>query len=171
MRNPLSRGLLDVATALIQIRGPKITRQAAFRRSGSTAYYALFHTLCQLCGDGLKLWATGGDDLQQAYRSVDHGRTADVLAAASTRLLDPALPAISEAFEALRIFREDADYSQPGRIGATEKLLTQGEIETLIAVAEEAVSLVDALPPQIRRRLSILLLTGLNRRQPGRSRR
>lgn len=171
MKNPLSRGLLDVAKALTTVGGGRITRQAALRRAASSAYYALYHSLCQLCGDGLRLWTVGGDDLQQAYRSVDHGRTSDVLAAASTRALHPDLDAVARAFAQLRTLREDADYSQPGRIGADDRPLTQHEIETLIGVAEEAAALVDALPVHVRRRLAILLLTGTGGRRSGRSRR
>jgi hypothetical protein len=65
-KNPLADGLLEVADVLLKQRGRPIFVQAALRRSISTGYYAVFHTLCQVCGDGFRLWTLGGDERRLA---------------------------------------------------------------------------------------------------------
>lgn len=85
-----------------------------------------------------------------------------MLVAATTRALHVDLERFGDAFAELRRLREDADHSQPGRIGAVDKPLTRSEIELVISVAEEAIELVDRLPARVRRRVAVLLLTGLN---------
>jgi hypothetical protein len=156
-KNPLAGALLEIALDLSDTRGRRIVEQAAFRRAISSAYYALFHTLCQVCGEGLNLWTGGGDDLALIYRNLEHGRARQVLGENSTKTLHPDLVRVSEVFAQLRQLREDADYSQPGRLGDKQKLLTKSETRTFVAVAGEAVALVDGLPSPVRRRLAILL--------------
>lgn len=141
--------------------------QAGFRRAISSAYYALFHTLCQVCGEGLGLWIAGGEDLELIYRNLEHGRAKQVLDDKATKALHPDLVRIGEVFVQLRHLREDSDYSQPGRFGDQQKLLTRSETRTLIGIAEESVGLIDGLPKEVRRRLAILLTLRQSRRRTG----
>ncbi|MCJ2020847.1 MULTISPECIES: hypothetical protein [unclassified Methylobacterium] len=163
-RNPLSGGLLEIAVHLTSVRGRRIVEQAAFRRALSSAYYAVFHCLCQICCDGLRLWTASADEIELVYRNLEHNRARDVLASSKTRALHQDISVVADVFIALRRWREDADYSQPGRLGGEQKLLTRTETRTLIAAAEETVSLLDGLPADIRRKLAILLTTRSSRR-------
>ena len=134
-KNPLAGGLIEIALAFAETRGRRIVEQAALRRAASGAYYALFHPLCQVYGEGLGIWTTGGDDLELIYRNLEHGRAKQVLEEASTKALHPDLVRIGEVSVQLRQLREDSDYSQLGRIGDQQKLLTRGETRTLIGIA------------------------------------
>ena len=165
-RNPLSDGLLEVARHLTELRGRRrIVEQAALRRATSSAYYALFHALCQVSAEGLGLWTSAGHDLELVYRNLDHGRARDVLVSAATRSIHPDLSRIGDVFLQLRNFREDADYSQPGRFGSEKKLLTRSETASFIALAEEAIVTLDGLPGPVRRHLAVLLTVRANRKQ------
>lgn len=163
-RNPLSGGLIEVAAQLANVRGRRIVEQAAFRRALSSAYYAVFHSLCQICCDGLGFWTAAAEDLEPIYRHLEHNKARDVLASPKARALHGSIADIADAFVDLRRLREDADYSQPGRLGGTQKLLTRSETRTLIAVAEEAVRLLDGLPPDVRRRLAVMFTVRSSRR-------
>ncbi len=163
-RNPLASGLIEVAEHLASIRGRRIVEQAAFRRAISSAYYAIFHTLCQICADGFGVWTSAPDELELIYRNLDHAKARDVLGSARAKALHDDLSQVGDALIALRRLREDADYSQPGRLGTTQRLLTRSETCTLIAVASEAVGLLDGLPGDVRRNLAILLTVRSSRR-------
>ena len=163
-RNPLASGLFEVAGHLAQIRGRPIVEQAAFRRAISSAYYAVFHTLCQICADGFGVWTAHPDDLEPIYRNLEHSKARDVLGSSKAKALHEDIQRIGDALIELRRLREDADYSQPGRLGATQTLLTRSETRTLIAVAEGADLLLDGLPADVRRRLAVLLTVRSSRR-------
>ena len=163
-RNPLSGGLLEIAVHLTSVRGRRIVEQAAFRRALSSAYYAIFHCLCQICCDGLRLWTAPADEIELVYRNLEHIKARDVLASSKARTLPEDIPVIADVFIALRRWRDDADYSQPGRLGSEQTLLTRTETRTLIAAADETVGLLDGLPPEIRRTLAILFTTRSSRR-------
>ena len=162
-KNPLSGGLIEVARQLAEIRGTRIVEQAALRRSLS-AYYALFHALCQLCGEGLGVWTSSAEDLEPAYRHLDHAKAHDVLNSAKARALHDDLPRIGDVFHQLRRLRESADYSQPGRFGGEQKLLTRSEARALVTIAETVIDLLDGLPKDVRRRLAVLLTVRQARR-------
>ncbi|WP_375462739.1 hypothetical protein [uncultured Methylobacterium sp.] len=163
-RNPLASGLLEVAEHLAQIRSRRIVEQAAFRRAISSAYYAAFHTLCQICAEGLGLWTSAPDDLEPIYRNLEHSKAREVLSSAKARALHEDIERIGDVLLELRRLRENADYSQPGRFGATQRLLTRSETQTLIALAEGAVLLLDGLPLDARRRLAVMLTVRSSRR-------
>lgn len=157
-RNPLADGLLDVADLLLEQRGRPIFVQAALRRSISTAYYAVFHTLCQLCGDGLRLWTLGGDELEPVYRSLDHRRIKERLRSPAVRSLHPDPERIANTFVELQRFRHDADYSQPGRLRGATQLISKPEAAAMVGSARIAIVLIDGLPTDVRRRLAVALL-------------
>ena len=163
-RNPLAGGLIEVAGHLADLRGRRIVEQVAFRRAISSAYYAVFHSLCQICCEGLGLWTGPGDEVEAIYRHLEHNKAREVLGSARARALHEDVGRIGDALIDLRRLREDADYNQPGRFGGDQKLLTRSETRTLIAVADETVRLLDSLPPTIRRKLAIMLTVRSSRR-------
>lgn len=163
-RNPLAGGLIEVAKLLTDVRSRRIAEQVAFRRAISSGYYAVFHTLCQICSDGLGFWTAPGDDLEPLYRNLEHNKARDVLSSPKVRAIHADLARIGDALIDLRRLREDADYSPPGRFESTQKLLTRNETRTLIALAEEAVLLLDGLPQPVRRKLALMLSVRSSRR-------
>ena len=164
-KNPLAGGLIEVAHHLADMRSRRrIVEQVAFRRAISSAYYAVFHSLCQICCDGLGLWTGAADDIEPVYRHLEHNKAREVLISPKARALHEHLATVADTLADLRRLREDADYSPPGRLGGTQKLLTRTETRTLIALAEEAVRLLDELPPNVRRKLAIMLTVRSNRR-------
>ena len=163
-RNPLAGGLIEVANHLADLRGRRVVEQVAFRRAISSAYYAVFHSLCQICCEGFGLWTAPGEEVEAIYRHLEHSKAREVLGSAKARALHEDIGRIGDALIDLRRLREDADYSQPGRFGGDQKLLTRSETRTLVAVAEEAVRLLDSLPLAVRRKLAILLTVRSSRR-------
>lgn len=163
--NPLAGGLIEVACRLADTRdGRRIVEQAAFRRAISSSYYAVFHTLCQICCEGLGFWTAPTAQSEPIYRHLEHDKAKDVLASVKAQVLHDDIFRICAALIDLRRSREDADYSQPGRFGSEEKLLSREETRTKIALAEEAVRLLDELPPNVRRTLAVMLTVRSGRR-------
>ena len=68
--------LLGVARQLASLDASGKPRQATLRRSVSTAYYALFHALCDACVGQLVGWNRGRSDfwapITPIYRAIDH---------------------------------------------------------------------------------------------------
>ncbi|MFD0937596.1 hypothetical protein [Methylobacterium trifolii] len=154
-----------MALHLVAIRDRrKIVEQAAFRRALSSSYYAVFHTLCAVGAEGLGFRSAPSEDIEPIYRSLEHRKAQDVLASPKTRQLHEDLARIGSAFIELRQLREDADYSQPGRFGSQQRLLTRNETKTLIDLADETIRILDALPIDIRRKLAVALLVRPSRR-------
>lgn len=164
-KNPIAGGLIDVARHLADMRSRRrIVEQVAFRRAISSAYYAVFHSLCQICCDGLGLWTGAADDIEPVYRHLEHSKAREVLISQKARVLHESVAIAGDMLLELRRLREDADYSPPGRFPGTQKLLTRTETRTHIALAEEAVHLLDDLPPNVRRKLAIMLTVRSSRR-------
>ncbi|WHA40574.1 hypothetical protein [Agrobacterium larrymoorei] len=68
--SPLAADLLQLSQALADGAEPD---QATLRRAVSTAYYAMFHCLCQTCAD-LFIGAEGSKAAwRQTYRALQHG--------------------------------------------------------------------------------------------------
>ena len=93
------------------------------RRAVSTAYYALFQALCKMCADRLVGWNQPWEIFTPVYRSLDHGRTLNVLSergSDKTHPLGDDVESIGVAFKELQAAREWADYNpephpEPGR--------------------------------------------------------
>lgn len=117
-----------------------------------------------MCCEGLDLWTGAADDIELVYRHLEHNKAREVLIWPKARVLDEHVVTIGDTFIDLRRLREDADYSQPGRLGGTQKLLTRTETKILIDLAEEAVRLLDDLPLNSRRKLAIMLTVRSSRR-------
>lgn len=122
-------------------------RQASLRRAVSTAYYALFHALCDACVASLIGWKRrprSWTSITSVYRSVDHGAAKRV----SNRLLSRPesgddLQKLATALLFLQEARIRADYDPHGRFAREEVLL-------IIERAATAVERLRALSPEHR---------------------
>lgn len=157
LRNPLVTDLLDIAQGLALQGGRPSLRQAALRRSVSTAYYALFHALCTVCSDGLVRW--GRTDLvDRTYRALDHGTARRRMASLATgAVLGAPMKRISGVFGVLQDNRNTADYERP------RVLFSRVEVLLLIDDARDAIALLAALDEDARRRLAVELLVAKGR--------
>jgi uncharacterized protein (UPF0332 family) len=96
---------------------PRKPKQASLRRSVSTAYYAVFHLLCE---EAAKRLVTGsGRDIHRdaIRRSMTHGRMADACKSfgrgrgpATGLLVSPDIVTVATAFVFLQDERHTADY-------------------------------------------------------------
>ena len=136
-------------------------RQASLRRAVSTAYYALFQALCEMCANELVGWKKPWESFTPIFRAVEHRRAAEAL---SLRKLasTPDLQRIGYAFKELQAAREWADYNPEPRpkfeAGAKDSPFTRSEALTLIELAEEAVQILDRLPAGERLKLATRLV-------------
>ncbi len=136
-------------------------RQASLRRAVSTAYYALFQALCEMCADELVGWGKPWESFTPIFRAVEHGRAAQTL---SQRNLanTPELQRIGYVFKELQAAREWADYNPEPRpkfeLEANASRFTRSEALTFIELAEEAVQILDHLAAGERLKLATRLV-------------
>ena len=145
--------LILVASDLIKRTG-KRPREAFMRRAVSSAYYAVFHTLCRLCADTLvggihhKSQAWG-----RVYRGVGHTNAKAVLTNSKEIAALPSYFAeFAAAFILLQKEREQADYN-PAPFGKYF-----AETELLVAQAVGAIELLERLSDDDRRALATAIL-------------
>lgn len=141
--------LIDVARSLASGGGPGAAGQARWRRSISTAYYAVFHALARLCADAL-VDAEGSAEWVLVCRALDHAQSKNTLTALSREMDDPTLRIVAKRFSDLQLERQDADY-HPTRT------FTQTEAEAWLQIAVEAVRDVGGLTHDQRRVLAVRL--------------
>lgn len=157
---------LDVAEFLATKADPLKPRQAALRRAVSTAYYALFQALSEMCADTLVGWRQPWDVFTPIFRSIDHGRTLTVLSARGpgrTHPLGSHVETMGDAFRELQAAREWADYSpephpEP-RWAADGVSFSRPEAAALVDTARAAVAELEALDAATRLKLATLLIT------------
>ncbi|MFN6955541.1 MAG: hypothetical protein ACK4PG_12170 [Acetobacteraceae bacterium] len=137
----LADDLLQAADLLVG-EGRGTTKQARLRRALSTAYYAVFHALCEFVATGL----VGGNTKEapqraraQVYRALDHHKAKTRLKSLfqngrfRTDLRFPqAVETFAVAFENLQEERHRADYDPLAKFG-------RGEVRLLIDEAKAAV--------------------------------
>ena len=151
--NPLVYDLLVVADTLAMQRGRKGLRKASMRRAVSSAYYAVFHALCFVCASQLVGWSKANDLLEPVYRMLDHGSVKNRLTGKEAAAMVPAILEIGARFKDLQEARHNADYRTPA-LELSRDLTLQH-----IAEARRVVDLIEALPPEDRLKLAILLVT------------
>jgi hypothetical protein len=157
---------LDIAETLATKADPRKPRQASLRRAVSTAYYALFQALCKMSADRLVGWNQPWEIFTPVYRSLDHGRTLNVLSERGsdrTHPLGDAVEKIGVAFKELQAAREWADYNpephpDPRRTSEGVSFSRENALE-LIAAARVAVTALDDLDEPTRLKLATRLLT------------
>ena len=122
------------------------------RRAVSTAYYAMFHHLCEkvcsllVCGEGELNRAR-----YQAYRSIDHGPTKSAcLECREDKSFPQAVVEYAETFVALQQRRHDADYDPFEAFSAASA-------QALIGRSEHAIAAFDAVDEKHQRAFVILV--------------
>ncbi len=121
------------------------------RRAISTAYYALFHSLCTVCADGLVGW-TQVDLVAQTYRALDHQSARRRLLGQDIAAISPEMRKVGESFDALQEQRHVADYSPPS------VLFNRPDALANVARARAAIGLLARLDGRARTKLAVLLL-------------
>ena len=133
---------------------PGRPRQAMLRRAASTAYYAMFHALCQSNADTLVGQSPPGphtDPWVEAYRALQHGTAKTRLASYIQLMQDPAVRNFGQAFVNMQQQRISADYDPRARF-------VRSEVVASIDRSEAAINAFYNAPTQTRRRLAIYLL-------------
>jgi hypothetical protein len=135
-------GIADELLALAEVLsepGPGYPEQASFRRSVSTAYYALFHLLVE---EAVQLWAGSSASRRRLERVFEHVAMKDVSESVrsgswkgwsgSSGILPSELKDVAEAFVDLQQARHTADYSN----GTT---WTHMDVRAKVAKAQTAI--------------------------------
>jgi hypothetical protein len=135
------------------IGGSRRLRSVYLRRSVSDAYYALFHALAELCADSLiGVTKHTSEAWRRVYRGLDHGPAKSELNQREMRQLHPNVDRIAAAFLQLQEARHKADYDP------ASDLRRRSDAEAFVAIAETAISDLDALPLDIRQEFAARLL-------------
>lgn len=148
--------LIGIARELVR-RDTGRPKQASLKRAVSTAYYAVFHALAHECIVQTIGWRFSSDryweTITPLYRALDHGAAK----ALCNRLLGdrdrPAdLKEFARTFVELQAERIRADYDP-------KPSFTRTNANVSLANAETAISLFRAFSPEIRREISVQLIT------------
>ena len=128
-------------------------RQAMLRRAISTAYYAMFHALCQSNADTLVGDAATGSNAElwaRTYRALDHRPAKDRLASyASAGALE--MSNFASRFGNLQSERHDADYNP-------RRMFSRSQVINMINRAAAATQAFYDMPAPQRRTLAVHLL-------------
>ena len=133
-------------------------RQAMLRRAISTAYYAIFHALCQSNADTLVGDAATGNNAElwaRTYRALDHRPAKDRLNSYNAAGA-PALSNFARMFGDLQSQRHDADYNP-------RRMFSRSQVISMIDRAETATQAFYNMPAPQRRTLAVHLLLTRNR--------
>ena len=128
-------------------------RQAMLKRAISTAYYAMFHALCNSNADlvaGQPVDPPSREAWTRTYRSLDHRPARNRLAEVQMSM-HPAVRRFAIAFALLQEQRLTADYDPHSRF-------LRNEVFDLIDIAETATSDLMSTTPAVRRPLATLVL-------------
>lgn len=129
-------------------------RQAMLRRAVSTAYYAMFHALCQSNADTLVGQSSPGPHTNlwvETYRALQHGTAKTRLASYIQLNQDPAVHNFGQVFGNMQQQRISADYDPRARF-------VRSQVITFIGRSEAAIHAFCDAPALTRRRLAIYLL-------------
>lgn len=145
--------LLEIARNLAERERGK-PRQASLRRAVSTAYYAVFHALADLCADELVGWNKPWEIFSPVYRSLDHNEARRLFERARTsKSYGASVEKIGLAFLRLQQAREEADYDpEPFRYG-------RDDTRKLVEEAQKTVAAIRALDAETRLLLAAHLVT------------
>ena len=137
---------------------PGRPRQAMLRRAISTAYYAIFHALCQSNADTLvgdAATASNAELWVRTYRALDHRPAKDRLNS-YTSAGAPALSNFASRFSNLQSQRHDADYNP-------RRMFLRSQVIAIIDQAEAETQAFYNMPAPQRRALAVHLLLSRNR--------
>ncbi len=151
----LPNDMLTTAELLASVKPP--LGSAALRRSVSTAYYALFSRLAALCAGRIARAKASSDSFKSVYRAIDHGPARNALLG-HAEFGSP----LGDSFKRLQEARHWADYSidphPDAEIAAAGRRFKRSEAQRFVALAREAIGFVDALAPDAKQRLAVLLV-------------
>jgi uncharacterized protein (UPF0332 family) len=148
--------LLALANRLIRV-GP---RNAAYkRRAVSTAYYAAFHALVEVCADALNTGLDVADaEYEQLYRVIEH-KDVSQFKAVVFKEGNESLKEIFENLVKLQDARLRADYFPPRK-----NVFSMQECREFMAASEEVIEGLKGLPPSGKNKLAVRLLVKLKAR-------
>ncbi len=142
--------LLALAEQLAETSGKSLTLK---RRAVSTAYYAVFHALAQVCADELlgHSFDRQSKEYERIYRSLEHGTLKKVFKEEPLRRV-AALEKIGNRLAELQSERIRSDYL-PSRA-----LYTRDQCQDLVRSAKSVVRSIAALSTADRKTLAVFLL-------------
>lgn len=150
----LARELLRLAGVLAETPDgiPGFTHVGR-NRAVSSAYYAVFHRLAQLCASELAGLRPSKDAYRHIYRSLDHGVAKTTFESFRSKNSDATekMKTIASIFIDLQRRRHQADYDPFFYVNHPEMSLIQTDAETAIEV-------VDGLSNPERKLLAALLI-------------
>jgi hypothetical protein len=130
-------------------------RQASLQRAISTAYYALFHGLCDACVAALIGWQHrpwSWSVVAPTYRALDHGTAKKCFRGLRSRPDTPdELRGVADASVDLQEARLRADYDPEVRFAREDAL-------QFVDQAATAIALLRAMPAQARLELVVQLV-------------
>lgn len=150
-----SINLVKTARRLLEPRSKNEKKPLQFdlKRAVSTAYYALFHCLCQNCADcfiGAAAANRNKPAWQQAYRTIEHKQAKNRLGDRSIMKKFPVeLQDFGKAFVELQKNRHDADYDPDPK-----NSFTLADAGALVSRAETAIRNFSNAPLSDRRHLA-----------------
>lgn len=151
----LPDNMLATAELLASVRSP--LGSAALRRSVSTAYYALFSRLAALSAGRVARTEPASDSFRSVYRAIDHGHARNALLG-HAEFGSP----LGDNFKRLQEVRHWADYSIDPHPDYTKAAagsrFTRSEAQQFVALARDAIQFVDALAPDAKQRLAVILI-------------
>ena len=134
--------LIGHAKRTVKHGGASRPRQTELKRAVSAAYYALFHALCQYIADlwiGTKPDSRGKYAWQQAYRTLEHGKTrAACLRIKDSEKFTQLLRIVAEIFLDLLRARLRADYDPLSRFSRIEAMRYIEAAEFAIQILKDA---------------------------------
>lgn len=128
-------------------------RQAMLKRAISTAYYAMFHALCNSNANVVAGQATDPQTRgawTRTYRSLDHGPARQRMSQ-GTGMMEPAVHQFVLAFSLLQQQRQRADYDP-------HSIFVRDQVFDLIDIADTATESLMSTAPRERRPLATLVL-------------
>lgn len=146
--------MIERLLALAEELAEKSSRSPTLRRRAvSTAYYALFHALAELCAQELLGSGTSkrSNEYVRIYRSLDHGTLKNAFAAPPLKKI-PALQTIGNRVVRLQSERIRSDYLPQQPIYTTEQSID------LVKSAKVALLSITKLSQGDRRTLAVHLL-------------
>jgi hypothetical protein len=145
--------LIEIAE-MLAAREEGRSKRASLKRAVSTAYYALFHQLADLCGRELigrpsnATWV----NYRLIYRTLDHGNARKILDPKRTGVSqDSDIRLIGLAFSNLQRERHIADYDP-------ESTLSRSDTVELIEQAKRAIAALRTLSAAKRKTLAAQLI-------------
>jgi uncharacterized protein (UPF0332 family) len=107
-----AQDLIRIADGLVSSGNGK-PKQASLRRTVSTTYYALFHTLARCCADtliGSQSADRSAPAWRQVYRSLEHGHAKSQCRSAMINKFPSEIIQFATIFATMQVKRHEADY-------------------------------------------------------------